>query len=81
MMLEHLRLDPGLAERREIQPGNAVEHQLVHHDPVSMPRISLSFRNLVAWDAQRQIVAGVNVVEQGFADGMAVMEHGNTQGR
>ena len=57
-----LRLDPGLAERRQVLPGIAVEHQFVVDDGVDLARIVLQVREPVFRHAQGEIFGSVYVV-------------------
>jgi hypothetical protein len=53
--LMDLRVQPGLAEGRQVLAGVAVQHQLVVHHLVSVARVMLVFRHLVLGHHDREV--------------------------
>ena len=70
-----LGLEPRLAERREVLARVAVEHQLVRHDLVGVPRILLPLGDPVLGHRHRQVVRCEHVILQRVADGVPGVQH------
>jgi hypothetical protein len=65
-----LRLCPGLAERRQVLAGIAVEHQFVVDNGVGMARVVLQIWKLVLRHGHRKICGRIYLVLETFPYGV-----------
>ena len=71
----HLRLDPGLTERRQVLARVAVEQELIVYELVGVTGVVLAVGHAVLRQRDRQIGRREHVVVESGADTVLVVEH------
>jgi hypothetical protein len=67
--------EPGLAERREVLAGVAVEHELIRHHLIGVTGEMLLLGHAVLRHGDREVGRGEDLVEDLVADVLAVVQH------